>query len=141
MAGTRPTAHPVRWCRHDRQERALHLNVLTGSTRGLPERVLAFANETRHRAPHEPSRKLLRESGKPFDDHRPTPNSGFVLDLSQPDTVEERQVRTNDEIGIEPRGSHTNRNLPRLEQQPHASAARAREVELNDRTPVRQELS
>jgi hypothetical protein len=62
--------------------------------------VLAFPNETGHWAPHEPPLKLFRKSGNPFHDHRSATNSGVVLDVSQPYTVEERQIRMDDEIGI-----------------------------------------
>lgn len=127
----------------NREARLSHRAAVGGTdqARGVHHRVFSFSNETRHRAPHEPPRKLFRKSGKPFHNHRTTANGGRVLDLSQPDTIEKRQVRTNDEVGIEPRGRHTDRNLPWLEEQPHSSSATTGEVELHDRTPFRQELA
>jgi hypothetical protein len=63
-----------------------------------------------------------------------------VVNVSQPDTVEERQICTDDTIGIESRGRHTYGNLSGLEQQPHPSSARTCEVELDSRTFLRQQL-
>src|SRR5688500_11206415 len=83
---------------------------------GLRQRALAFPNQTGHGAPHEPPRKLLRQSGNPFHDDSATSNSSVVLVVSQPNAVEEREIRTDDKIGVEPGRRHTHRNLAGLEQ-------------------------
>jgi hypothetical protein len=102
---------------------------------------LAFPNEARHRTPHEPARKLLRKSRNPLHDHTPAPNGGVVLDVSQPDTVEERQICTDDQVGIEPRWCDTHGNLAAFEQQPHPPPAGTRKVELDNRARFRQQLA
>ena len=44
--------------------------------------------------------ELPRQGGKPLHDHGATANGGVVLDVPQPETIEERQIRANDEVAL-----------------------------------------
>lgn len=91
---------------------------------------LAFPNDGRHRAPHQPTRKLLRQRGKSVHDNAAASNRSVIFDMSEFDTIEERQVRPHDKVGIKARRRDAHGNLTSLEQQPHIPAVRAYHVDL-----------
>ena len=60
------------------------------------ERLLA--NKAGHRAPHEPPWKLFHQSRWAFHDHGAAPQRRVILDVAEPQTVEVREIRPDNEI-------------------------------------------
>ena len=59
--------------------------------------TLTFTNEPCHRTPQNPTRQLLCECGEPIHDQIAASHRGVVVDVSEPDAVEERQVHADDQ--------------------------------------------
>jgi len=76
-----------------------------------------------------------------FDDQIAGSYGRVVFDVSEPDAIEERQIRSHDQVGIEAWRGDAHRHLATFEQQPDPSSARSREVELENRTPAWQQLA
>ena len=59
-------------------------------------------DKTCHRTPHEPTRELPGKRRRPVDDDDdPQQKRGIVFDVSQPHAIEQREIRTDDQVEIE----------------------------------------
>jgi hypothetical protein len=85
-----------------------------------PITILTFtfgAHVASHRAPHQPARKLARERRRTVNDDAARPYGRVVVYFTEPDAVEEQQLRAHDQIWIETSGlgspnAHLTPHLP-----------------------------